>query len=648
MSTIQHAQYISLTGSYDSFSTAELIDVLKYADDAYFNTDIPALSDVHYDSIKQYLLYMCSAALQQSYLQSVGSAVRGGKITLPSPMPSLNQVYQGDIQEWVKKYKLEKKAIVISDKLDGASGLVCYKQTQLNIGYSRGDGIQGADITRHLTKILSIPKTITSINDLDVRGETIISKQNFEQLRVLAEKHQTRQYANARNMVAGLMNSKENPSWMYDHISFLPYEIIDAVHLDKMEQLQLLHSYGFAIPWHIVVFGNELTDEFLTNTLNHRRNVSPFVIDGIVIDINNAEKRWEVAESKTKNPTYAVKYKVLSVDDLVEATVLSVEWNVSKHGYLKPKVIITPVQLFGTTVRQATAFNAAFIERNNIGPGTKIMITKSGMVIPFIHSIVSSTFADLPNDIEYHWNDTHVDIIVSNPDAFKDIVVNQLIAFFTSIKVPALKEGNVKKLVAAGITSPEAIINLSMDAMSEILGSDIIGEKVYIGIISRLIDIPFFTLMGAYSTNRGIGERKIKPLYQYYVDRGGILGITTQEEITVVKGYDVKTAEKILLEIDRFKLFLSQVQEKCTIQKSIVVESGPLTNEHIVFTGFRDAKLEQKLESLGAIIQSAVNKKTTLLVTADINDSSSKIKKAKELNVTIVEGAIGCTTHFNI
>lgn len=627
------ATTISLTGIYDDYTALELIQVLSLADDAYFNDDEPVLPDNLYDEVK---VFAANLAGQHEYFQAVGSAVRGGKTPLPHPMPSLNQVYVGDIQEWVKKHELENKAMVLSDKLDGASGLTQHKQQVFNIGYSRGDGLLGADISRHLTKIPSVPMEINGDN-LDTRGEIIISRDGFVKLQDLAKKHTTKQYANPRNQVAGLMNAKENPAWTYEHINFVAYGIEDAMHLDKIEQLQLLQYNNFLVPWHKVVFGSDLTDEFLTNILAERRAESPYDIDGIVVDVNCAQKRQEMAGDNTKNPAYSVKYKVLTDADLREATVLAVVWNVSKHGYLKPTVTISPVVLFGTTVRKATAFNAAFIRDNNIGPGTILKVTKSGMVIPFIHSVVSSTYADLPDEIEYEWNETNVDIFVSRPEDFQDITVNQLIDFFTTIKVPALKDGNIRKLCDAGYTTPDDIINLSMDEMISALGSDIIGERVYNGILTRLTDIPLFTLMGAYSTSRGIGARKIKQLYTEYGDK--LLDISSIDQIIPVRGFDQKTAEKVLNEIIRFKEFFKQVQEKCSIQVVTVNADGLLSGQHIVFTGFRDSALETFIEKNGGVVQSAINKKTTLLLVADINDVSTKTKKANQLNIDIMVGS---------
>ncbi len=626
---IQHVNYINLTNSFDDISINELIDVLSYADAAYFNDEDVVIDDSLYDTIKQYVY---SVIPTHTYFKQVGSDTRGGKIPLPVPMMSLNQVYAGETLEWVKKHNLQEEKIIISDKLDGASGLIEFNNFKFTNGYSRGNGVEGADITRHYSQMKSVWKTLPDNSTMLIRGETIINNNNFEIVRQLMQEKTGKLYANPRNMVSGLMNAKTNFDFVYNYIDFVAYEVVQSV-MDKSEQLLFLGENNFLTPWYTTVLGKDLTDDLLSDILADRRKKSPYQIDGLVLNINSNKKVSSLRTDKPENPLYAVKYKMLTAADIVETTVLSVEWNISKHGYWKPKVIIAPVQLFGTTVRQATAFNAGFIKNNNIGPGTVIKITKSGMVIPHIHSVVKPTIADLPEDVEYTWTETGVDIVSSKPEEYQDVKLNQLIAFFTDIKVPALKEGNIKKLLDKGYSTPEDIINMSQEDMSYVLGSEIIGEKVYNGILERLTNIQLNVLMGAYSTSRGIGARKMKPLIQQFGEK--LLNITSIDDIMEVKGFDKKSAEKVLLEIPRFKEFLIQVQEKCSLYQPPVVEDGLFTNEFVVFTGFRDGNLEQFIESNGGVMQSGVSKKTTLLLMADVSENSGKAKKARELGIKI-------------
>src|SRR5574343_136737 len=333
--------YIKLTDTFDDVSNDILIEVLKSADNAYFNTDVPLFEDDLYDRIKQ---YVANNVQDHPYFSQVGSSIRGGKIPLPVPMMSLNQVYAGDAQEWVKKYNLQEEKIIITDKLDGASGLLEFANYKLHKGYSRGNGVEGADITRHYSQMKSIVKSLPDNNALLIRGETIISNNKFEVIRQLIKEKTGKLYANPRNMVSGLMNAKTNFDFVYEYIDFVAYEVVQSI-MDKSEQLLFLGENNFLTPWCTTILGKDITDDVLSDILADRRQKSPYQIDGIVLDINSGKKVSSMRTNKPENPTYAVKYKMLTAADIVETTVLSVEWNISKHGYWKPKVIITPVQL---------------------------------------------------------------------------------------------------------------------------------------------------------------------------------------------------------------------------------------------------------------------------------------------------------------
>lgn len=628
---------IELFNTYeDVYSVNTLIDVLKYCDKEYYNQD-SLLSDTLYDDIK---LYVGNIDPTNTYFKSVGSEVRGGKVKLPHTMGSLNQVYIGEIQDWIKKNKLEDEQIIITDKLDGTSALVLYDES-LKIGYSRGDGIEGADITRHLKKMETVPKTLDTLK-ISVRGENIISHNNFPKIQA-ATSTRSKAYSNARNAVAGIMNAKENPDIVYKFVHFVAYDIVDDISIDKSTMLTNLVCAGFDIPWYCTMLGKHLTDELLTLILNERRVSSPYQIDGLVLDVNSAAKRAEMNKNNNDlNPLSSIKYKVADAENIAEATVVNVEWNASKHAYLKPRIEIEPIQLCGVTVTWTQGFNAAFIKEHNIGPGTRFMITRTGDVIPHIvggtaaPKIIQSTYAQMPDE-EYIWNDTGVDIMLASSEGRADVIINQLIDFFTKLKVPGLKEGNISFLVDDGYTTPEAIIKMSLSDMIISLNSEIIGEKVFTGITKSLVNVPFEVLMGAYSTSRGIGIRKVNAAYK---ELGlSLLKITDSNQLLNVTGFDTKTAVKLFTEIQLFNAFILDIKDYFNFAETPVPtdkNTGLFANQYIVMTGFRDTSIEQHIESNGGTVQTGVSKKTTLVIAANPADNSGKTKKANDLNIKVM------------
>lgn len=193
----------------------DIIALLKECDDAYFNNGESPLSDREYDTLKRRAFLMEPS---NEYFVQVGSDVRGGKIKLPYSMGSLNQVYEGEVKDWVTKYGLHKQDVVVTHKLDGVSCMLVYNNGKLSIAYSRGNGIEGADITRHIKKIPSVPSTVDA-DYLVVRGEIIMDIDKFT-------KKYSSLYKNARNLVAGMLNRKRTEDDELKDLSFIAYEVV--------------------------------------------------------------------------------------------------------------------------------------------------------------------------------------------------------------------------------------------------------------------------------------------------------------------------------------------------------------------------------------------------------------------------------------
>jgi NAD-dependent DNA ligase len=175
--------------------------------------------------------------------------------------------------------------------------------------------------------------------------------------------------------------------------------------LTQEEQMKLLKKYKFKVANYKVV--DKLNYEFLTEYFEKRRNKSDYEIDGIVVFDNSRPY-----ENVQGNPDYGFAFKVLLEEQKAEAIVEDVEWNVSKDGYIKPRIRIKPVKLVGTVITYATAFNAKYVVDNKLGPGAVITIVRSGDVIPDIVEVIKPSKEPKMPDIAYKWNKTKVDIIV--------------------------------------------------------------------------------------------------------------------------------------------------------------------------------------------------------------------------------------------
>jgi hypothetical protein len=219
--------------------------------------------------------------------------------------------------------------------------------------------------------------------DIAVRGELIISKDNWE----LVKEHGS----NARNLVAGLINSKILKKDLLRYIDFVVYEVID--------EKNSLKKLKFNVVKHTEV--SDLSIDSLYDLYKKWKDESNYEIDGLIIRHNENYKRKE-----GENPKYSFAFKSLNMHKEVEVIVSDIEWNISKDKYLKPIVKFNEISLNGVKIKQATGFNADFILKNKIGIGSRIIIIRSGDVIPHIKEVLSPATNNKPlmPDVPYIWN----------------------------------------------------------------------------------------------------------------------------------------------------------------------------------------------------------------------------------------------------
>ena len=626
-----------MNGNIDDLDSSEIVQMLQAADDLYYNDDSSSfLTDAQYDAIRNIAQKLDPT---NTYFLGVGSEIRTGKIALPFEMGSLDQVEIGSILEWVNKWSLNKEVIIVSDKLDGVSAMLIYKPNgQPQIAYSRGDGVQGADITRHIFKIKSVPSKISC--GMAIRAEVILSDENFKKLQPLVNNRAGKQYKNARNMVSGLMNAKENPPIVYDYLDVVVYQILDSED-NKEDQLSRLDSENFDVVMWSAFYGKDINDEMLAEHLEYRRNNSPYALDGVVLDVNDAAKRSSMNPRKdTLNPAYSIKYKVADASNIARTRCIEVEWNISKHGYWKPRVRVEAVELVGVTVQHASGFNAKFIVDNKIGPGSILEITRSGDVIPFIVRVIEPAEAQLPKS-EFVWTDSGVDIYELNAHENEEVMLKQVTDFFASIDAPHLKMGNVQQMFMFNVydNTEDALVKMLHHDQFEwtsAIGAN--GVKIFEGLKKKMRSMPLWLFAGSMPTlGRGIGRKKIKKLQKALGFDKLLKGDFTYQDVLRAEGYDDITANQIMQNWSGFLSFYDKVKDVVNlVDDATAVLGDAFAGQKVVFTGFRDKTLEEDITAAGGEIQSGVSGKTTLVVAKNPNENSGKLKKAREKGIKVI------------
>lgn len=615
----------------------EIIEFLIEADEAYFNGSNPIMTDSEYDRLKKKAFGLDPS---HEYFSVVGSDVRGGKIKLPYTMGSLDQIYENDIQPWLKKYNLIGKEVIDTDKLDGISCMLIYRNGEFEIAYSRGNGVEGADISRHVRHVRNVPKKLKENTYMAIRGELIMSNSKFAE-------SWAEEFKNPRNMCSGIFNRKESVVDQIEDVDFIAYEIVATSNPDnkKTNQLLRLKDNGFDIvTYRTFVATDKTDDEFLINSLKKARLESDYELDGIVLTANDIDQLQTKRNSVSLNPEHSCKFKTLPDDAYATTFVRNVLWEVSKSGYLKPRVEIEPVELFGTTVTFATGFNGKFIMENAIGVGAKVKVTKSGAVIPQIVEILApAPRTGLPDANTFgvwSWNDTGVEIVLDDADNNPQVIFKQVLDFFESLRVELLKESSLRKLFDAfdlwELSYDEivlTILDLKPKEWEMAIGSN--GIKSYNSLHRRLQKVELATLMGACKyMGVGFGQRKAKML----------LSGTTSDDVwgldvaSIVRmdGFDVTTAEMVVEGLPDAKKFIDNLVSTGYVTIHEEVKTTELNGINVVMTGFRDEDLTKEIERLGGKIGSGVSKKTTHVLTYDTTSNSGKAKKARDLGIPIM------------
>jgi DNA 3'-phosphatase len=630
----------------------DIINFLIKADDAFFNGEDgnTFVKDDIYDIIKDYVK---SKYPKDKYFKRIGADVKN-KVVLPYYMGSLNKIKDNDDE--IAKYRAKYPGpFTISDKLDGVSCMIIYTSGKIKM-YTRGNGTEGQDISHLLGYVREIVPTIYDKNievrglnntEIAIRGELIISKKNWDLLGDIGK-----QGANPRNTVSGAINSDILNKDILSKIDFVAYSLI---HPKVRDGLNILGEMGFKVVHNIKESYIDLDN--LSKILERRRAESEYVIDGIVIEDNSKYYKIE----KGKNPEHAFAFKSIHTLEQVEVIVRKVEWNVSKDMYMKPIVMFNEIDLDGVKIKQATGFNGQYIMKNIVGPGSRIIIIRSGNVIPHIHSVLSPSANGYPSmpgveGVDYKWNDTHVDIIMLNKEGDKnrDYDIKNLIYFMKTANIENMGPGNISKIYDAGFDDIKKIINVTKD---DLLKVDGFKEKTATNIIKALAEIKnidCLVLMDASNImGRGFSYKKIKLITDSYPSillhdkkNRKLTAELTVSDLLGIDGIAETSAKLFLMNLPKFYDFYDNLGIKCkgadaadaaeAAAKQPIIQNTNILGKSFVFTGFRDKDLEAYITGMGGFIKTAVSKNTDYLVVADLNDNSGKVEKARSLGVNII------------
>lgn len=628
-----------MLNSLDEPSIKKLID---YLSDKYYNKNESVVSDQLFDYVKEFYEKNYNAKVE------VGAPIKSsnGKVKLPYYMGSLDKIKPstGTFNKWLNDFP---GPYVLSYKLDGISAML-YKKSGKVYMYTRGNGKEGQDIS-HCIEPMGI-NTSKLVEGDAIRGELIMTRENFKKI---ADK-----MANARNAVSGIINTKKPNPKMLKLVDFVAYWVLYP-EFKNSDQLKYIEKKEF-VPRTVDYFEKKkITIEELSDLLVKARDKHKYEIDGVVVIDDSKFYPQDIGS----NPTWGFAFKQVLTDQIAESIVVDVIWEISKDKYIKPKIKINTVELLGSEITYATAFNAKYVSDNKIGPGAIVKIIKSGDVIPYIQEIVKESDSGKPKmpSIKYEWNETGVDIIAIELDEenMNKIIVKKLAYFFETLDIKFMAEGTIEKFVDAGYDDLPKILKADKTKLYKIegLGTKSI-DKIYESINQGLTGRKIYEIMAASQIfGRGIGVKKFKAIID---DHPNIIDIYktkgkdyTTKLINTVNGFETKTTTKIVDNFDEFIIYynnLIKIKPNLILEQTVKTESKTsvkinteleqkfkdFVGKTIVFTGFRDKEIESQLENLGCKITSSVSKNTDYVIAADINEESNKVSKAKELKIKLL------------
>ena len=600
-----------------------LVNYIKKCNDDYYN-GCPTINDSIYDTIKDIL---DEREPNNELINEVGAPEKAdrSKVIIPYYMGSMDKIKTTD--GIIKFHKKHSGNYVLSDKEDGTSALFV-KKGPSKILYKRGNKVYGRDIS-HILKYINLPE-ISMWNNIVIRGELIISRENYKKFEG--------EFSNARNMANGVVNSITlNPSHLRA-IDFICFEIIDPP-MKPSKQFKLLNEMGFITPNPIVVPSNtiiknihSIPESYLYEYLQERREKSAYDIDGIIIthDI-------EYMQVSDGNPKHSVGFKANSFGKVT--TVKNVEWNISKHGVLVPRIEFNIIELSGSQVQHCTGYNAKYIIDNKLGPGSIIRVVLSGEIIPKITEFIETSEEQLPSISPETYTFDGVNFHTNNTG--NTIRIKRLTHFFKTLGIENIGEGIIERLIINGYDSIKKILEMSVDDFNSLEGFQMtLSEKLYTNIHDKTDNTINCEILMCASLcfGFGFGVKKLKSIVHKFPH------ILHREEpsladIITINGVEEKTAGKFLKGLDIFKKFMAEhpmLKAKRLIMKNKTSGGGILNNQKIVMTGFRDSGLEEQITKIGGTIQGAINKSSTILIVKDSSVKKGKMIKAQELGIKIM------------
>ena len=642
----------------------------------YHSLDAPTINDHEYDALFNELLDLESKFPQHKYSYSPSQRVGGKplegfkKVEHIAPMLSLDNAFNNaDMTDFNKRLldRLVGEEVVAfscEPKLDGIAVNLSYRNGNLEIATTRGDGKVGEDITHNIKTLNSIPLSLLNKNSelpnfIEIRGEVFIEKKDFDLANTKASDEGTKTFANPRNAAAGSLRQLDPAVAASRPLKFFAHGIghIEEGSFElpssQSELLKLYKSWGLPInPLSTVAEDITACEDYFQKVSSDRENL-PYEIDGVVYKVNDLKKQISLGQV-SRAPRWAIARKFPA--EVGTTTVKKISFQVGRVGSITPVAEFIPVNIGGVSVSHASIHNFDEIERLDVREGDVVKIKRAGDVIPQIISVdknkrqKGSQKISLPKRLPCCKND----LIKIEGEA--------ILRCTAGLDCPAQKTGSLIHFVSRNA--------LNIDG----LGERIIDLLVEQGLVVNFADL--FRLRKENIINlEGFGEKSATNLINSiqsskettlsrFIYSLGIREVGEATAMNLALNFNnisnfIDASDEDLLEINdigpvasRFiREFLSN-EENTNLVKDLlslgvnpreieIKNDNPFSSKSIVITGsfstIARSQLKEELIRVGARVSSSVSSKTDYLVAGD--KPGSKLSKANELGIQILEEA---------
>ncbi|MDQ6843108.1 MAG: NAD-dependent DNA ligase LigA, partial [Bacteroidota bacterium] len=601
--------------------------------------------------------------------QRVGNSLNKEFVTVPHlvPMLSLENSYNPqDLIDWDKRVKgfveLENVEYSAEPKFDGASISLIYENDFLSRGSTRGDGVEGDDITTNIRQIGSIPLSAGfsqyGIDKIEIRGEVLMTKENFKKYNEMLADEGIAPLANPRNAAAGSLRMKDPAAVrkrkleaILYHVSFVKQNESQSTKDHSLLEthtgtLQMLSDLGFKTPVKEKgVFSNIEKVVAYCGEFETKRDKLPYEIDGIVIKVNEIELQQHTG-STTHHPRWAIAYKFKARQ--ATSQLIKVEFQVGRTGSVTPVAKIEPVHIGGVTVTSISLFNADVIEEKDLRIGDTVIVERAGDVIPYIVKPLVELRTGKERRIIFPENCPVCNDPLIKPEGeaiwrcvninCEAQVVERIIHFVSkdAMDIRSFGEANVRKFYGLGLLKNiPGIYTINFDEIRKLEG---FGEKS-IDNLKAAIENSKKQNLGRLIFGLGIryvGETTAKILGKS-VDSIFDLKNFSIEELQQLKDIGHKVSESIYEffqnedNVDMLKS-LAEMGINTKGDKKITV-AGSLSGQTFLFTGtmpvLKRNDAEKLVEDHGGKVLSSVSANLNFLVAGD--NAGSKLEKAKKI-----------------